>query len=510
MSGKAVRITAGVLVIFSIAGYFVAGALIRKKVDAGLRALPPSMQITYTSLHSNIFLGSLVLDGLHIRVSQGSHAHEVDIDRMTLSGIRFWTLLKSHRLLLRSLRIEGCTANLDDYLLKNNVSSPSPELPFSDALIGRVECVDLAVTTREKRLEAVGSVELDSVGGSTGNFRIGGIRLLIGHAQYAVPGVDETVFLTNMELDSKKRLFRLDTLRIVPSLDKIAMGRTKGYQVDVVEATSDGITAEGLDVMGLQEQRLTADRITIRRNSVYVFRDRRLPLEPGEKALPMESLKAMPVRLRVKMVAFGSTTFSYEEFPKKGDKTGILKIYRLTGTLKPLINKPEAGDPAYITLSTEGSLMNSGSVTATTRMPLHQGDAYVVEGAFHELDVTKLNGPAENLGGLHLESGLLNSLAFRFDMNDEKATGKIVGEYHGLVVDKLKGTGDDKKVDKLKSFALKKFIIPRDKDKSLPEKKRTGKVDYKRDPQRYFSYYLLHSLLVGVKGSFSLGFLLPG
>jgi hypothetical protein len=44
----------------------------------------------------------------------------------------------------------------------------------------------------------------------------------------------------------------------------------------------------------------------------------------------------------------------------------------------------------------------------------------------------------------------------------------------------------------------------------LPEKKRTGKVDYKRDPSRYFSYYLLHSLLVGVKSSFSLGFLLPG
>ena len=154
--------------------------------------------------------------------------------------------------------------------------------------------------------------------------------------------------------------------------------------------------------------------------------------------------------------------------------------------------------------------MNSGLVTATTRMPLHKGDAYAVEGAFHELDVTKLNDPAENLGGLHLGSGMLNSLAFQFHMTEEKATGKIVGEYHDLVVDKLKGSSDDKKVDKLKSFALKKFIIPRDKDKSLPEKKRTGKVDYKRDPQRYFSYYLLHSLLVGVKSSFSLGFLLPG
>jgi len=155
-------------------------------------------------------------------------------------------------------------------------------------------------------------------------------------------------------------------------------------------------------------------------------------------------------------------------------------------------------------------LMNSGSVTAMTKMPLHKGDPYIVEGAFHELDVTKLNNPAENLGGLHLESGMLNSLAFWFEMNDEKATGHILGEYHDLVVDKLKGNSDDKKVDKMKSFALKKFIIPKDKDKSLPVSKRTGKVDYKHDKERYFSYYLLHSLLVGVKSSFSLGFLLPG
>jgi hypothetical protein len=133
-----------------------------------------------------------------------------------------------------------------------------------------------------------------------------------------------------------------------------------------------------------------------------------------------------------------------------------------------------------------------------------------VEGAFHELDVTSLNNPAENLGHLHLESGMLNSLDFRFDMTDEGSTGQIVGEYHDLVVDKLKEKSDEKKVDKMKSFALKKFIIPRNKDKSLAVRKRTGRVKYKRDRERYFSYYMLHSLLVGVKSSFTLGFLLPG
>jgi hypothetical protein len=153
--------------------------------------------------------------------------------------------------------------------------------------------------------------------------------------------------------------------------------------------------------------------------------------------------------------------------------------------------------------------MGSGSVIATTKMPLHKRDPYKVEGAFHQLDVTTLNPSAENLGDIHLESGMLNSLAFQFEMTEEKATGRIIGEYHNLVVDKLRGK-DEKKVDKVKSFFLKKLIIPKDKDHTLPESKRTGKVDYRHDPDRYFSYYLLHALLVGVKSSFSLGFLLPG
>jgi hypothetical protein len=143
-------------------------------------------------------------------------------------------------------------------------------------------------------------------------------------------------------------------------------------------------------------------------------------------------------------------------------------------------------------------------------MPFHKGGSYEVEGVFHDLDVTRLNNAAENLGQLHLESGMLNSLDFQFEMGTERSTGKIVGEYHDLVVDKLEEKDGRLKTDKLKSFALKKLIIPRNKDKSQAVSKRTGKVDYKRDKTRYFSYYLLHSLLVGVKSSFSLGFLLPG
>ena len=463
----------GILAVVLIAAYFVAGVLIRKKVDEALRSLPPELTIRYTALHSSIFNGSLDLSGLTIHYSKDKHVYEASIDHVSMAGIRFFELMRTHRLRVRTLRVDG-----------------------------------LKASEEKTKLSLEGSVELDSVyAEEKGEKGFGELRLAITRGRYQLPDAGETIHLSNMVLDSKKKLFRLDTLRLTPVPDKMKMGEKKGHQVDVVEATSEGIEADGVDVMGLPEHRLVADRITIRRNKIYVFRDRRLPLEPGVKAMPMELLKALPVSLRIKLVNLGTTNFTYEEFPKKGEKTGTMKIYRLAGTLEPLINKPVAGDPAYLTMRIEGSLMNSGLVSAITKMPLRKGDPYRVEGAFHELDVTKLNDPAENLGMLHLESGMLNSLAFRFEMNEEKATGQIVGEYHDLVVDKLRENG---KKDKLKSFALKKFIIPRDKDKSLPEKKRTGKVDYKRDPQRNFSYYLLHSLLVGVKSSFSLGFLLPG
>jgi hypothetical protein len=506
-----------------IAGYFIANAMIHKKVDEALRALPPSLKITYTGLHPDIPGSALVLDGLEISFtpqtdSREVHRHRVSIARVVLGGIHFFTLLRSHRLILGSLRVEGVTADLDGYLLEKNTPVPKMQAPFTDALIDRVELNDLIVTAHKgekKSMSLDGSLELDSVhvanpGGPGDTVQIGGIRFLAKTMRWTIPDADEAVHMSNLELDSKKMLFRLDTLRIMPTMEQEEIGRAKGRQVDVVEATSEGIAIEGLDVMALMQHRLTADLISVRHNSIHVFRDRRLPLEPGEKAMPVESLKTLPMTLRVKQVKIGSTFFAYEEFPKKGDKTGMMKIYRLTGTMEPLINKPVDGDPAYITLTTEGSLMNSGTVTATTKMPLHKGDPYKVEGAFHELDVTTLNDPAENLGKLHLESGILNSLAFQFEMNDEKATGRIVGEYHNLIVDKLKENSNDAKVDKVKSFALKKFIIPRNKDKSLPEKDRTGKVENKRVPERYFSYYLLHSLLVGVKSSFKLGFLLPG
>jgi len=77
------------------------------------------------------------------------------------------------------------------------------------------------------------------------------------------------------------------------------------------------------------------------------------------------------------------------------------------------------------------------------------------------------------------------------------------------VLEKLKNENGKNEVAAVPTFFLKHLIIPKNKDKSMDVAKRTGKIDYKRDPTRVVSFYFLKSLLDGIRASFDLGFLLP-
>jgi hypothetical protein len=502
--------------VLVVLGYIIGGIVVRRKVAEAVRQLPPTLQVSYTSLHPLLFQSAIMLKNLDIRFmprpGDPVHSHHVTVGEVNLEGIGFFAWIFSHKLKLRTLRLEDCNVDLDRALVDSGAMPQGMIPPFTEAVIGRIQLVNTKLKEGRKEFSAEGDLEVDSIHvvilGDSSNIAYGAMHIHLTDARYDYPEASSVIHLRGVDLAGSE--LRIDTARITPTVDKLELGKIKGHQEDVVEGSGTAIKVTGLDLRQLRKHRLIADRIIIGGSQIQVFRDRRLPLEAGEKPLPVDYLKTLPVDLRIHEVEWRTTTFTYEEFPKDGEKTGYLKIVRLKGHIAPLINHPQEGDPAYITVVTEGSLMGSGTVESTMHMPLHKGDPYTVDGAFHDLDVTSLNPSAENLGDLHLESGLLNSLVFSFSMTAERATGKIVGEYHNLVADKLKGKGAVKKTDKFKSFFLKHLIIPKDKDHTLDIAKRTGKVDYKRDPSRYFSYYMLHALLVGVKSSFSLGFLLPG
>ena len=202
-----------------------------------------------------------------------------------------------------------------------------------------------------------------------------------------------------------------------------------------------------------------------------------------------------------------NATATSEEFPKEGDHTGYIKLENLSVTMKPFLNHSTAGEHS-VTSYIKASLMNAGKIQATINLSLVTGVSFI-KGYISNLQLTAMNPSAENLGKFHIQSGVLNLLNFEFTATNTKAEGKIVGEYHDLVIDRLKLTKDGLKKAKLPSFLLHKIIIPKNKDASLDVSKRTGKIDYERDPSRFVTFYYLKALLDGIRDSFALGFVLP-
>ncbi|TWF42925.1 uncharacterized protein DUF748 [Chitinophaga polysaccharea] len=365
-------------------------------------------------------------------------------------------------------------------------------------------------TTTGGRLELHGDIEMDKpdirITDSVPDIRFKTLACALTDIHASIPDASQNLQIKQLDVDREGTL-QATSLKTTPQYDKMEMGRKAGHQVDVVDATISGVTISKLDVAQCLQQKLVAEQIWIKESNYYIFRDRRLPRLSRYKPLPVAFLKSIPGHIRVGHFKVSPSTLLYEEFPKDKLQTGLLRFEKLQLSVTPFINHPTPSDPDHMELHMEGAIMGSGTIKTTISLPYNPAKDYYVNGAIDNLDVTTLNPSAENLGNFHVESGLLNHLAFQFSFNDEKASGKVVGEYHNLVLDKLKG--QQKKIAPFPSFMLKHVIIPKNKDKSLPVDRRTGTIDYKFDHTRALSFYLLKSLLSGIEASFTFGFLLP-
>lgn len=340
------------------------------------------------------------------------------------------------------------------------------------------------------------------------NFRFDALKIDLSKIIYATRDELYTLRINKLMFDSKKDISRIESITIMPRFGKLEFGRKLAHQADRLEATVAGIEISNLDPFQLLRKKLIADKVTVNNPVAHVFRDRRLPRELKKQLMPNGYLKQVPLEVRLNTFKINNAFVDYEEFPKDGTQSGTLEIARMNISMSPVLNRPRKNDPGYSDTYVSGSIMNSGMIEASIHAPLER-NIYTVKGGIKNLDLTKLSSSAENLGKFHIESGLLNNLDFHFIATEEKATGEIVGEYHNLIIDKLKEKKGKKKIAKVPSFLLKHLIIPKNKDKALDVSKRTGKIDYKRDPTRMVTFYLLKSLLSGIRASFKLGFLLP-
>ena len=450
------------------------------------------------------------IDSLH--VSAGENQNDITIASIQMIGIDIMELLNEKVLSAKSLTIdEGKIALFRTAKSKIQVGP----WDLKKISIANLNARNLSVRYKDRENECrfVAHVELNGVDIDP-SFKMD--KSTFGTVDGDISGFHylgnnyRNVEIKKIKLDSEKKLIQVTDINIATLIGKYELGKRLGHQADWMQAHISKVDVLTPDFAKLLQQRLFADKIKIGESNAYIFRDRRLPRPEKKIPLPVDIIKTIPVDIRVKTCELVTFAVEYEEYPRSGyGKTGVLKIEKIKLTWSPLINHPRSSDPTYMTMTVTGAIMGSGTTHGIIMMPLQKDEPYFIRGAIERLELTKLNSSSENLGKIRIKSGFLDFLSFDFTMTGQRSTGKIIGAYHHLVIQQLKKNTEEKNVADFASFALRHAIIPPNKDASLPERKRTGKVDYQRDPTRMVSYYFLQSLLMGVKKSFTLGFLLP-
>ncbi len=452
----------------------------------------------------NCIIGKVALDETTIHVDINSELQHL-LQPLVKNMQRY---IKSVNVGTVTLSNSAITATLNNVDTKKNYNNLLDSLMPENVTVNNIQFskVRLALKGDENKQCIIDDLHIIGIKKTAGNkLDVESVEGSVSGISSSVPAMHGNMQIGRITLNTKKKLIQLENIKLVPQFDKYKLGNKLGKQADYVESSVSLVEINNLDIKELVNKKLQADKITVSNVVAYIFRDRRLPREEKVQLLPVEFLKTLPVQLNVKSLQVKNASVAYEEFPKDGKETGVLKVVNLNLLLSPLVNNASA--TSHINMHVEGSIMGSGTVSANVYMPMANDSEYHVEGEINNLSLTALNSSAENLGKFHIESGILNSLGFDFWLNNEKAHGKVIGEYHDLVLDKLKG--EDKKVAWAPTFALKNLIIPKNKDKTMPVSRRSGIVRYDRDPTRFFSFYLVKSLLSGIRDSFTLGFLLP-
>jgi hypothetical protein len=160
----------------------------------------------------------------------------------------------------------------------------------------------------------------------------------LNNANYVLRGY-HTLHIGKISLNSEDSILKIDSVKLIPQLGKLELGRKLGHQADCISATVPSVTIRGLDFRQLQQNKIIADKMKINDAVVYIFRDRRLPRQRKDLPMTAEYLKQIPFDIFINVFDLSNITATSEEFPKEGEKTGYIKITGIHVNMQPFFNK---------------------------------------------------------------------------------------------------------------------------------------------------------------------------
>lgn len=343
-------------------------------------------------------------------------------------------------------------------------------------------------------------------------------ELITRESRLDLPGDFYTLTILESRLNLQAHSFEFDTLRFIPSFNKLQFGRKAGNDIDRIEGVVPFFKLSKMNLQYLDTIILDAGEADVQ-FFLKVFHDKRLPHKKKIVGLPIAQLQKLPFGLALARLKVTKSYVEYEEVPANADKSGKVFFDNIEGIISGLTNdKNRDNDEA--TLKAHADFMGQGKLSIETTLPLNTKRKSKMRGSLTGLSFAKLNSMVEPAANMEFESGTINRIDFSFYYNDDVSTGEVALNYQDLKIvtyrteEQIEKVGkkkrnrnkseEDLKKDNLKTFIVNAFVVRKNLDENVPEEKRTGTISFERDKSRSVFNYWWKSLFTGIKSAFNL------
>ena len=261
-----------------------------------------------------------------------------------------------------------------------------------------------------------------------------------------------------IDYSSEDKLLSITGFKMQPTLkDKESFYQATELQrqMTVIEFARLDLTQFRMEEF-VRNNAIMADSLLIDTPSIRIYTDKTLPptLEGKMGRYPQQLLQHSSTDVQIKGMALRGAALTYTERGEKSGEEGTLALERLNIVAGNISNMPDAiSRDSTCRVHATGSILRGSPLDVRFTFFLNEPEGrFNAEGSIRNVQASQLNGLAEPLAGIRLQSLDLQELRFRLQGDEYTARGEVGMRYRNLYLVLQK---EDKETGLLKT---KKFL----------------------------------------------------
>lgn len=313
------------------------------------------------------------------------------------------------------------------------------------------------------------------------------------------------MYVRGIRYDAALRTLHIGQFELQPRYDRAAFQKKTGVQQDRFEVVFNDISLRNLNPrLLLQEQQIWADRVNIQSGKLDIYRNRMLPMPPGNKLgqYPHQLLAKLKVPVNIDTLTGNNINLQYTELSPVTEQTGYINFSHIHGLLRNITNIDSlVAKNNHLIADFDAVFLKSGKLTARFDFLLNDKNGrFGVSGRLNNMNGKDLNVITQPMGKIEIKSCDIRDLTFNIKGDERRASAFVKLLYQNLKIAVLKQNADHKgfKRKGLISLVANALVI-KSENPANGENARTANVTYTRDIQKSFFNLVWKTLFTGVK-----------